>query len=585
MTAETLAGLLRSQCDQRGGQVAYSFLTDGEADQFSLTYADLDREARRVAVAVGERVAPGGRAVLVYPPGPAFVVAFFGCLYAGVAAVPVFPPVPPRFEAGAEHLRRVIADVGAEAVLCTSDLLGLRDYLGDGGSTGTGWLATDVLGDISPDDWHDLSLDGDSVAFIQYTSGSTSAPKGVILRHHHLIANQRAITDAFGLSSATIGLSWLPTYHDMGLIGFVIVPMAIGITSYFLSPLHFLERPARWLEAISRFGATVSGGPNFAYELCARRISDEELGRIDLTTWEVAFVGSEPVRPDTMRRFARRFAAAGLSPAALFPCYGMAEASLLVAGGSWPGGPATARLDADALSEGRVLRAGHRPGKDAGRETEVASVGRVITGHDAAITDPATHRPAGPGQVGEIWLRGPSIAAGYWGRAAETIATFGATIEGGDGRPYLRTGDLGFVLDGELFITGRMKEVVILRGQNVYPQDIERAIQEADPRFRPGCGAAFGIGAEGTEGLVVVQETKAEDQQELADLSERARRAVAVSHGVRLEALLLVAPRTLAKTSSGKVQRLNCRSAYLGGTLSPLHEWRAAPLPAREQER
>jgi len=584
MTTQTLAGLLRSQCDQRGGQVAYSFLTDGEADLVSLTYADLDREARRVAVAVGDRVAPGGRAVLVYPPGPAFVVAFFGCLYAGVAAVPVFPPMPPRFEAGAEHLRRVIADVGAEAVLCTSDLLGLREHLDDGHAIGVGWLATDSTADICPDDWHDLSLDGDSVAFIQYTSGSTSAPRGVILRHRHVMANQRAITDAFRLSSATIGLSWLPTYHDMGLIGFVIVPMAVGITSYFLSPLHFLARPARWLEAISRFGATVSGGPNFAYELCARRISDEELGHIDLTSWEVAFVGSEPVRPETMRRFARRFAAAGLSPAALFPCYGMAEASLLVAGGSWAGGPLTARLDAGALSEGRVLRAGHSPDEAAGREVDVASVGRVIAGHDVAITDPVTRRPADPGRVGEIWLRGPSIAAGYWGRAAETAVTFGATFEGGGGPPYLRTGDLGFLLDGELFVTGRMKEVIILRGQNVYPQDIEDAIQEADPRFRSGCGAAFGVTVEGTEGLIVVQETKAEDPQELTELSERARRAVLVSRGALLEALLLVAPRTLTKTSSGKVQRLSCRSAYLAGTLNPLHEWRAEPSSARGQE-
>lgn len=580
MTAATLTDVLLATAERKPGAVAYGFLSDGDHTLSELTYGELAHQARRVGSLLADRLAPGSRAVLVYPPGLEFITAFFGCLLAGVIAVPVFPPVAPEVGAGVTRLRRITADARADVVLTTAGYLAYRAATPQIASVAeTEWLVTDRSREGDAEACLAGEPRADTVAMIQYTSGSTADPKGVVLRHANLMANQRAIQQAMRSDDRTVGVSWLPTYHDMGLIGFVLHPLYLGIPSYLMSPLHFLERPVRWLRAISRFGATISGGPNFAFELCLKRITDEEKVGLDLSSWTVAFTGSDHVRAAPLRRFAQRFADCGLRPGALYPCYGLAEASLLVTGAAPLGGLRTARLDAAALESGvaRPCANGTEPlpgdGRRLSRQTELVSCGRPPEGHEVVIADPQTRLRLPAGRVGEIWVSGASLAAGYWNRPQATGETFRAALQG-EGGTYLRTGDLGFLRDGELFVTGRLKDLMIVRGRNVYPHDLEIAAQQADRRLRVGCGAAFAAGAAGSEGIVLVQEISAPERGELQEVMRRARTAVTEAHGIGLDAIWLVPPRTLPRTSSGKLRRAACRDMFRDGSLTPLAEWR-----------
>jgi len=568
----TLVDTLLRTAREQPDAVAFGFLTDGDDTCVEMTYRELATEARRIASLLLDRSAPGSRAVLVYPPGLDFIAGFFACLLAGVVAVPAYPPVPPGKEAAAQRFRGIVRGAAAELVLTTADYLAFRDAdplmrtVVD-----VPWLATDRRRLGAADDRREPDVRPDSVALIQYTSGATGDPKGVVLRHDALLANQRAIQCAMDSSERTVGVSWLPMYHDMGLIGFVIHPLFLGIPSYLMSPLHFLERPIRWLRAISRYGATISGAPNFAYELCLRRITpqEEEAADLDLSSWMVAFIGSEPVRAAPLRRFADRFAARGLRREALYPCYGLAEASLLVTGSVPLAGLRTTWLDGVALGNGMVEpTTPDQPGA-----VEVVSSGRPPEGVEVAVIDRESGDPLPDGQVGEIWTRGPSVAAGYWGRPEQTEATFRALLPGRPAEPFLRTGDLGFLLVGELYVTGRAKELMIVHGRNVYPQDIELAAQDADSRVRNGCGAAFGIVVGESEEVALVQEVSATDEPTLRDLMRTIRHTVADAHGIRLAAICLVPPRALPRTSSGKLKRGACRDAFLDGRIKPLVEW------------
>jgi acyl-CoA synthetase (AMP-forming)/AMP-acid ligase II len=581
--AQTLGNLLLEVSGEKPGSVAFGFLPDGEDECVELTYAELATQARRVASLLADRLAPGSRAILVYPPGLEFIAAFFGCQLAGVVPVPAYPPAPLGLDASVMRLRRIAADSGAEVVLTMTGYLAFRDATPQlASAVDVPWLVTDRRRAGDADAWRDPGLDPSTLAMIQYTSGSTADPKGVALRHANLIANQRAIQRAMDSSDRTVGVSWLPMYHDMGLIGFVIHPLFLGIPSYLMSPVHFLERPVRWLRAISRFRATISGAPNFAYELCVKRVTDQEKAGLDLSSWRTVFTGSEHVRAAPLRRFAKRFADCGLRADALYPCYGLAEASLLVAGSVPDRGLRTVLLDGRALGEGIAAQCGH----DHPRRVEVTSSGTPPAGHEVVIVtqEPVSMLPEG--RVGEIWVRGPSIADGYWNRPGETVSTFGATLPGRGAEPFLRTGDLGFTLDGHLYVTGRAKEVMIVRGRNVYPQDVEVAAQEADSRLRAGCGAAFAIEADGQEEVVLVQEVSlpaseaggaalaGAREQELQELLRAIRQAVSDAQGIRLAAIALVPPRSMPRTSSGKLMRVGCRAAYLAAEIAPLAQWR-----------
>ncbi|MES1244335.1 MAG: amino acid adenylation domain-containing protein, partial [Acidobacteriota bacterium] len=504
-----------------------------------------------------------------YPPGLDFVAAFFGCLYAGAVAVPAYPP---RSARGQPRLRSIAADCGASAVLTTSTVASRESLVERVPElSGARWLATDDL-DESTGSWQEPHLTGTDPAFLQYTSGSTAEPKGVVVTHGNLVHNEEVIRRSFGQSESSVVVGWLPLYHDMGLIGNVLQPLWCGGEAILMSPLAFLQRPRRWLEAISRYRATTSGGPNFSYDLCLRKIKEADRQGLDLSSWRVAFSGAEPVRSATMERFAEAFAPYGFRREAFYPCYGLAEATLFVTGGD-PGEPFHARpLDPEALAENRVSV------DPEGRE--LVSCGRPAAdpAQRLLIVDPsdlAMGAVCPPDRIGEVWISGPGVAAGYWNRPEETARSFGARLADGDG-PFLRTGDLGFVMDGELFVAGRLKDLIILRGRNLYPQDVELTAERSHPALRPGCGAAFGVERDGEERLVVVQEV--ESAEGLEAMAGAIRQAVAEEHEAAVDDVVLVRRNTVPKTSSGKIQRRACRALYLSGSLSPLQ----TPKPERQ---
>ncbi len=556
--AATVAGLLRFRAAERPSQVAFTFLTDGETAGESLTYGELHARAARIAAELAVSVAPGERALLLYPPGLDFIAAFFGCLYAGVVAVPAYPPRPN--DRSQSRLRSIARDATPRAALTTGAILagaveprGLLAVAPE--LAGVRWLATDApeisgaaAGAAPADDLPEP--DPEDVAFLQYTSGSTAAPKGVMVTHANLLHNERMIGQAFAMDETSVVVGWLPLYHDMGLIGNVLQPLAAGGRCVLMSPVAFLQRPLRWLEAISRFRGTVSGGPNFAYELCLRKATPEALLGLDLTSWRVAFNGAEPVRAATLERFAAAFAPCGFRASSFYPCYGLAEATLFVTGGEPGRAP---RVDA---ASGRV------------------SCGRPWLGQRLVVADAETGEERPAGGEGEIWLSGPSVARGYWRNPEATVHDFNAFLPSGEG-PFLRTGDLGFLAGGELYVTGRLKDLIILRGRNLYPQDVELTAERSHPDLRPGGGAAFAVdsgtaGETGEERLVIVHEVerrRKSSPENTAEIAEAVRRAVAAEHEAQVYEVVLIRQSGLPKTSSGKVQRRRCRDLYLRGEL------------------
>ncbi|HKH43059.1 MAG TPA: amino acid adenylation domain-containing protein, partial [Thermoanaerobaculia bacterium] len=539
----------------------YTYLAQGEEAAARLSYAGLDRRARAIAAALTRAVPPGERTLLLYPPGLDFVAAFFGCLYAGVIAVPAYPPHSRRPD---PRLSGIAADCRPRAVLTTAALLARSEAIAAQVPelAPAVWLDTETL-DTEPLGEEDRDADWiarpDDIAFLQYTSGSTGTPKGVMVSHANLLHNLESIRRAFGQTAESVVVGWLPLFHDMGLIGNVLQPCYVGSDCVLMPPAAFLQKPARWLQAIQRFRGTTSGGPNFAYDLCVRSIGPEAREGLDLSSWSVAFNGAEPVRRVTLDRFAEAFAPSGFRREAFVPSYGLAEASLLVTAGGAAGG----------VSEG--------PG---------VSCGTLPDDEEVRIVDPESGRACAGDETGEIWVSGPSVAAGYWNRPAETRETFGAVAEDGGG-PFLRTGDLGFVRDGELFITGRLKDLIILRGRNLYPQDLELTAEQSHPALRPGSGAAFSVEADGEERLVLVHEVERRfPAGDLAGVGEAVRRAVADEHGVPVADVVLLCAGTIPKTSSGKIRRRECRNLYLGNSLEALYRTSMAPAgPGRQLTR
>jgi amino acid adenylation domain-containing protein len=539
----TLAGLLKARAAESPDREAYVFLAEGEIEAERLTWGELDVRARAIAWALRQSVPPGERALLLYPPGLDFVPAFFGCLYAGVVAVPAYPP---RLnDRSQSRLRAIAADAAPRAALTTKSIAERVPEL-----PGVRWIATDGLNGTAPEL---VDPDPEAVAFLQYTSGSTSTPKGVMVTHANLVHNERMIGQAFAMDEASVVVGWLPLYHDMGLIGNVLQPLHARARCVLMSPVAFLQRPRRWLEAIHRYRGTTSGGPNFAYELCVRKIPPAEREGLDLSSWRVAFNGAEPVRAHTLEAFAEAFAPSGFRASSFYPCYGLAEATLFVSGGD-PG-------RAPRVEEGRV------------------SSGHAWDAQRIAIVHPDTREELPRGSEGEVWIAGPSVAAGYWGNPEATERDFRARLGSGGG-PFLRTGDLGILHGGELFVTGRIKDLIILRGRNHYPQDVELTAQRSHPDLRPGSGAAFAVEIEGEERLVVVQEVERRRRDGLDELAAAVRRAVAEEHEVQPYEVVLVRTGTVPKTSSGKVRRQACRAQYLEGELTVLERSVMAPSPA-----
>ncbi|MGH8075975.1 MAG: condensation domain-containing protein, partial [Lysobacter sp.] len=546
-------------------KVAFTFLKDGEVPAGSLTYGELDRKARAIAGSLVAVSAPGDRALLLFQNGLEFISAFVACLYAGIVAVPVYPPHSRR-----EYwlrLESLASDCSARFVLGTADYLADLDRHTDALPTLRVCARTAV--DLVD---HETGLaDGfeprpHPLAFLQYTSGSTSLPKGVMVTQENLLHNQQMMQAAFGHDDDSVFVSWLPLFHDMGLIGNVLQSIYVGARCYIMTPAAFLQKPMRWLQAVSDYRASSSFAPNFAYDLCARRGAPEELARLDLSHWSMALNGAEPIRPETLTRFSDKYAPCGFDERAFYPGYGLAEATLFVSGGGRLSGIKYFDADAELLDRAKLAR----PAKAEAMARRLVSSGRAWHNTSLVIADPGSSARCADGVIGEVWVRNSSIAVGYWGRDEATESAFRARLSGGfDDGHYLRTGDLGFLHEGHLFVTGRLKELIIVRGANYYPQDIERAVQDALPCLKQGAGAAVSIEVDGEEQLVVVQEVDRTHMRKLdaEAVLQGARQAVLQSLGVLPHAVVLIRPATLAKTSSGKIQRQLTRMQFLEGTL------------------
>ncbi len=571
-----LVELLRWRAQRQPEKLAYRYLVDGDDPELTLTYDQLDTAAHQIAAHLQDMGMHGARALLLYPPGLDYITAFFGCLYAGVVAVPAFPP---RLNRPIPRIQAIVADSQARVALTTTSILNnIESRLEHAPElSALAWLNTEQLDPGSGPEWQPPQISPDVLAFLQYTSGSTSTPKGVMLSHGNLIHNLKIIRHGFQIEEGSMGVFWLPSYHDMGLIGGILEPMYVGEPSTLMSPASFLQRPRRWLKAITDFRGTISGAPNFAYDLCVDKISQDEREGLDLSTWKTAFCGAEPVRLETLERFAEAFEPYGFDRNAFYPCYGLAEGTLIVSGREGARWPAVRRVRKESLKQNRVVLS-----PELGDQTQVlVSSGGALPDQRILIVDPETRMPCGPERVGEIWVAGPSVAGGYWCQPEETARSFGAHLaETGEG-PFLRTGDLGFLQEDELFVTGRLKDLIIIHGRNHYPQDIEQTVARSHLAFQPNAGAAFSVEVDGEERLVIVHELAREHRNADADeIFVAVRRAVAEHHELQVYALVLLKPLSIPMTSSGKVRRHACKADYLTGSLKAIAGWQSKDAPA-----
>ncbi|MEU5403425.1 fatty acyl-AMP ligase [Streptomyces sp. NPDC005963] len=564
----SFAELVLTRSDERGDADAFVFLSDGGrgTEPERLPYLELDRTAKDVASWLQERGLSGRQVLLLYPSGLDFIKAFIGCLYAGAVAVPA--PLPSEQGQHFQRVSSIVRDARVGAVLTLAQHApDVEAWLAAEGFADVVTLATDrgPVGDAGA--WRDPQLGRDDLAFLQYTSGSTNSPKGVMVSHGNLLANEAAIARAAHNTPDMVIGGWLPFYHDMGLIGHVLQPLWLGAKAVLMSPVSFLRRPARWLEMISDYGVHGTGGPNFAYDLCVRRVTDAQLEGVDLSTLRTACNGAEPVRAETLKAFSDRFAPHGFNPDAFFPCYGMAETTLLVTGTPKDRGALLRDVDASGLEQGRL----EGPYLGAPARTLVSSGVAAAEDFEVRVVDPVSRVEQPAGQVGEIWVRGASVASGYWERPEVNTEVFGARIAGQEAvGTWLRTGDLGALDGAELFVTGRLKEMVLINGRNIYPYDVESAVRALDPAI--GAGAVFGVDAGGQEHLVVIHEVRAAALgSDLKTLATSVQRMIGQEFSVPAGNVLLVRPGTVRRTTSGKIQRTLMRKLFLAGALTPLH--------------
>jgi len=560
--------------DRRGEEAGFVFLADGEHESEVASWSALAERVRAVSAAVRRHAGVGDRALLLFGPGLDFLVAFLGCLHAGVVAVPCVPPRRP-LRRTFDRIREVLRIASPSVLLSSGTPVDISEEMRT--------LAPDLrdcplvdpkhLGDVPPERRSAATPGG--IAFLQFTSGSTSAPRGVMVTHANLMHNLGYIHDRFEHGPASVAATWLPVYHDMGLIDGLLGPIFGGFRCFAMPPHAFVQRPVRWLRLVDRYRVTHTGGPNFAYDLCVANVSPDEARNLDLSSWRLAYNGAEPVRTSTLEAFSRHFECAGFRPDAFNPCYGLAEATLMVTSGRGPEVHPCC-VDGAALEAGRIVEVPH----DAPRGQMIASSGTASCGMGVLIVDPESRREAADGEIGEIWVSGPSVTRGYFDDPAATTEVFSAWTEGVRSGPYLRTGDLGFILRGELYVAGRLKDLIILSGRNLFPQDIERSAELAHPSLRIGFTVAFSIDEEDREELIVLVEVDAlrgtardgDEQSEgsFAGVLKAVDQAIARDHQVNPSVVGAVPRGELLKTSSGKIRRGACRAAYRAGQLTVL---------------
>ncbi|MGB3201700.1 MAG: AMP-binding protein [Nodosilinea sp.] len=583
--ATTFVDVLAWRARQTPQGIAYRFLAEGTPETAqTITYSELQQRAQAIAVLLQDLNCQSQPVLLLYPAGLDYIAAFFGCLYAGAIAVPAYPPRPNR---SLDRIQAMVQDAGATVALTDqATLQKLERQLAETPQLRSLYcLSTDGLQSDLAQQWHPPAVKAETLALLQYTSGSTALPKGVMISHDNLLHNSDLISRCFGNTATSRGVSWLPPYHDMGLVGGILQPLYVGAEMTLMAPVSFLQRPVRWLEAISHYRATTSGGPNFAYDLCVRKATAEHIGALDLSSWTLAFTGAEPIHQSTLNQFAAAFAPSDFQPEAFYPCYGMAETTLIITGKVPGESLRSLQVKAADLQLNRVTvvdtPTDHvfptAPPEDDGLRTIVGCGQPAVTGQ-VAIVNPETHCPCPEDAIGEIWVRqSRSIAQGYWQREAATQDAFAATLALTGEGPFLRTGDLGFLHGDELYVTGRLKDLIIIRGRNHYPQDIEATVEQAHPDLRQGAGAAFAITYGDAEHLAIVQELERSALRRVnaEEVFTAIRRAVAQHHDLQIGAIGLLKTNAMPKTSSGKIQRHLCRSGFLDGQLDLVHSWQA----------
>jgi acyl-CoA synthetase (AMP-forming)/AMP-acid ligase II len=598
--APNLIELLETRARSQPERTAYVFLREG-LPPLELSYEGLFRRVRNVAGWLQARGLHGQRVLLLLPTGLDFVASFLGCLAAGVTVVPAPPPAAARLRAlqsgastgagvaarflsrTAPPLSAIATSAGIAGIIATEELC---DASGGFSSVAPDlaaafWFPPPVDDDASGSLWVKPEIAEQATALLQYTSGSTSTPKGVIVTHRNIISNCEMLRASCEISPEEVSVTWLPNYHDMGLIDGILLPLYAGIPGVLLSPTTFLSKPIRWLAAISEYRGTHSGGPNFAYDLCVQKISHQQCTKLDLSCWRMSYNGAEPIRSGTIQRFVQKFSSVGFRREQVWPCFGLAEATLFVSGGPIGQGPREIEVRAESLAQHRVEVL---PKSSRERRHTLVASGRAAPELEIVIADPRTRRRLSPGRIGEIWVRGASVAAGYYGQPEATHETFGARLEGEGEATYMRTGDLGFSFRGDLYVTGRLKDVIIVNGRNLYPQDIEATVESSHSLVRPTCVAAFSASSEDEDSIVVVFELENSSKISALDSVFTAiRESVALEFDLALAALVVVGAGSMPKTSSGKIQRSAIRQAYLDQELDVKDSWRRPRLAADGQ--
>lgn len=563
---ETLVALLQARAAHQPEQQGYLFLTDGEQEERSLTYAELDRRARSIAARLSMEGLQGKQVLLFFPVGLDYIATFFGCLYAGTIAIPAYLPKQNRYS---QRIETMIVNSQATVALttakCFASLQQARQQMPH--LQHMRILIVDEIDEEAGRTWQNPGVVSTSLAFLQYTSGSTSVPRGVMLTHYNLLHNIDFLRYRLGHTPGRYMVSWLPPFHDMGLIGCILLPLYANFPVVLLPPTAFLQRPIRWLQAISRYRAITSGGPNFAYELCCNKIVKDQLRELDLRCWDQAFNGAEPVRAEVMERFAQLFAPCGFRKEAFYPCYGLAEATLFVAGGARGAGYSMKHFCREHLGKNRIKE----EQLPTAQTVTLVGCGFQADDQDILIVDPETGSICSSEHVGEIWLSGPAVGQGYWKRPEETRATFFASLSDRQDKTYLRTGDLGFLWQGQLFPLGRLADRICIDGINYYPQDIEMTIRQSHVLLQHGNGAAFSIKEGDHTRLIVVHEVDRHFKLDQSnEITQAIRNAVWRQHTLLAYAIVLIRASTLPKTSSGKIQRYACRDKFFKRELEML---------------
>lgn len=567
----TLVDLLEIRAQNQGKETAYRFLKDGEIETDSLTYQKLAEKARAIATYLQALQLNNQRVIIIYPYEEAleFITAFFGCLYAQAIPVTCHPPLSRH---GYQEIKSRMQSSQATAIITHHSLLGkLKQQIQTPEDSNFHWITTTDIASHLAHDWIKPPITPETLAFLQYTSGSTGNPKGVMLTHESVIYNQKMLYQAFAPTSTSIGVTWLPLFHDMGLIGLVIQSLYVGRPSIFMSPLAFIQKPVRWLQAISKYRGTISGAPNFAYDLLCTHVTPQQRENLDLSCWELAFSGAEPILAETIAKFTSMFADCGFKPEAFYSCYGMAEATLLITGAQKNKPPVIKYLQEKALQKNQVVMAsqaksGHIP---------IVSCGQPLLDEKIMIVNPDSHQPCEEKEIGEIWVAGSGIGKGYWQDTKLTQETFLAYTQDTQEGPFLRTGDLGFLLEKDLFITGRLYDVMVFSGLNHYPQLIEKTVAACHPALKANATAAFSVSIEGRERLIIAQEIERSSRHnfDLEAIVASIRWQVFTEHFVDVYGILLLKPGSIPKTSSGKIQRGMCKTKFIDNSFNILDQW------------